>query len=124
MSTEALHTVEVWLIALVVTVSLLGAFGAFARWCSLSPAVKQNKLDELRVGMTPEEVTAVLGEPRYTKMSPEGLRQWIYGAPMKRHVLLIEFSSHGRLESFAHGVPHARRAGKPPPWSSDSHPPA
>jgi outer membrane protein assembly factor BamE (lipoprotein component of BamABCDE complex) len=104
----ASHTIEVWLVALVVTVALLTGFGMFARWCSLSPAVSRKKLAQLRVGMTPDEITALLGQPRQTRTSAEGLRQWIYGAPMKRHVLLIEFSTHNQLQSFAHGVPHAR----------------
>jgi len=113
MSIPALNTVEVWLIALVITVAVLAGFGMFARWCAFSPAVRRKKLDRLRIGMTPDEITALLGAPRQTRTSKEGLTQWIYGVPMKRHVLLIEFSTHHRLESFAHGVPHARHASRP-----------
>ena len=117
MSIPALNTVEVWLIALVITVAVLAGFGMFARWCAFSPAVRRKKLDRLRIGMTPDEITALLGAPRQTRTSKEGLTQWIYGVPMKRHVLLIEFSTHHRLESFAHGVPHARHASR----SAGSH---
>jgi hypothetical protein len=115
MIAAAIHTVEVWLVALIITIFLLGGFGVFARWCGASPAVRRQKLDQLRVGMTPEEVVAVLGEPRQKRRSPEGVRQWLYGAPMKRHVLLIEFSATDHVESFAHGVPNPRRGGGPPP---------
>lgn len=113
MSAPAINTVEVWLIALIVTVTVLAGFGMFVRWCSLSPAVGPAKLARLSVGMTPEEITALLGEPRQTRTGKAGLRQWIYGAPMKRHVLLIEFNTHNRLQSFAHGVPHTGRASRP-----------
>ena len=113
MNIPALQNIHVWLVALVVTVVLLASFGMFVRWCSLSPAVCRQKLDRLTIGMTPEEITALLGSPRQTRTSKEGLRQWIYGAPMKRHVLLIEFGTQNRLQSFAHGVPHAHASRSP-----------
>ena len=106
---SALHSIEVWLVALAITVTVLAGFGMFARWCSLGNAVSADKLEKLRVGMKTDEVVALLGPPRETKTSTEGHRRWLYGARMKRHVLLIEFSSHDIVESFAHGVPDARR---------------
>ena len=105
----ALHSIEVWLVALAITVTVLAGFGMFARWCALSVAVPAAKLEKLRVGMTTNEVTALLGPPRETKTSPDGHRLWFYGARMKRHILLIEFNGHDALESFAHGVPDPRR---------------
>jgi outer membrane protein assembly factor BamE (lipoprotein component of BamABCDE complex) len=104
----AAHSIEVWLVALAITICLIGSFGAFARWCSFSPAVPREALDKLRVGMTTYEVLALLGPPRQTRTAENGHRHWIFGAPMKRHVLLIEFNSHEAVESFAHGVPGRR----------------
>lgn len=105
----ALHSIDVWLVALAITVTVLAGFGASARWIALSAAVPAAKLEKLRVGMTTGEVTTLLGPPRETKTSPNGHRLWLYGARVKRHVLLIEFNGHDVLESFAHGVPDPRR---------------
>ena len=115
MIATAIHTVEVWLVALMVTVALLGGFGIFTRWSAHSPAVRRARLDDLRVGMTPEEVVSILGEPRKRRVNAEGVRQWVYGSIMKRHVLLLQFNAAGHVESFAHGVPNPKRAGPPPP---------
>ena len=111
----AAHDIEVWLLALAVTIVVLGGFGAFARWCSFSSAVPQEKIDQLRVGMKADEIVAVLGQPREIRKSTEGHRQWLYGARVKRHVLLIEFDKHDALESFAHGVPERHRPSPMPP---------
>ena len=112
-----IHSIEVWLVALAITVFLLAGFGIFARWCSVSPAVPLDKLESLRVGMTTDEVRAMLGAPRQMKVSDAGAKTWVYGSAMKRHILLIEFSQGGKLDSFAHGVPPSRlaRPGAPPP---------
>ena len=103
-------SIELWLVALAITIIVLGGFGAFARWCSFSSAVPRKKLEQLHVGMTVEEVVALLGEPREKKQSDNASQQWLYGARMKRHILILEFASSGRLQTFAHGVPDPRRA--------------
>ena len=108
--TSMLHLDQVWLIAPGATAIILAGFGIFARWCSFSPAVPRRKLEQLRVGMTMEEVKTLLGSARDQKHSTHGTSQWIYGARMKRHVLLIEFSDKLILQSFAHGIPDRRRA--------------
>jgi outer membrane protein assembly factor BamE (lipoprotein component of BamABCDE complex) len=105
----ALHSIEIWLIALAITVTVLAGFGVFARWCAFSAAVPAAKLEKLRVGMKTEEVVALLGSPREMKLSADGHRLWIYGSRVKRHILLIEFTAHDAIESFAHGVPDQRR---------------
>ncbi len=105
---SALQSIEVWLVALAITICFMGGFGLFARWCSFSPAVRRNVLEKLRVGMTTNEVVALLGQPRESKTNPDGHRQWLYGTRMKRHILIIEFNSHDTIESFAHGVPSRR----------------
>ena len=104
-----LHSIEVWLIALAITVTVLAGFGIFARWCAFSSAVSAARLEKLCVGMKMEEVTLLLGPPRETRTPAEGPRQWLYGARMKRHILLIEFDTRGAVESFAHGIPDPRR---------------
>lgn len=107
---KAFFSIELWMVALVATVTVLAGFGAFARWCSFSPAVPRKKLERLRVGMTMDEVTALLREPRDRKVSSDGAQQWLYGARMKRHILMIEFNASHVLQSFAHGVPVQRRS--------------
>jgi outer membrane protein assembly factor BamE (lipoprotein component of BamABCDE complex) len=104
-----LYSIEVWLVALTITVAVLATFGIFARWCAFSAAVPAEKLAKLHVGMKTNEVVALLGPPRDATKSTDGPRRWFYGARMKRHVLLIEFNSHDAVESFAHGVPAPRR---------------
>lgn len=106
------YSIEFWVIALVLTVALLAGFGAFARWCSLGPAVPRKKLEILRVGMTTEEVTGLFGEPRETTRGENGAQYWAYGSRLKRHVLAIEFTPQGRLSKFVHGVPDVRQPGK------------
>ncbi|HTD68282.1 MAG TPA: hypothetical protein VK846_17290 [Candidatus Limnocylindria bacterium] len=107
-----IFSIEVWMVALAATVVVLAGFGMFARWCSFSPAVPRRKLERLRVGMTMDEVTALLREPRERKVSSDGAQQWLYGARMKRHLLMIEFNASNVLQSFAHGVPAPRRSAR------------
>ena len=68
--------------------------------------MRRQQLENLRVGMTSAEVVAVVGQPRDTKDGTEGV-VWIYGSPMKRHVLMMQFNKNNKLQSFAHGVPGA-----------------
>lgn len=110
---SGLHSIELWLVALVVTVCVIGGFGVFARWCAQSPAVPQREIDKLRVGMTSAEIVALIGEPREVRRTPEGHTQWVYGSRLKRHVLMMEFNSQDKLQVFAHGVPSAHRRTPP-----------
>lgn len=105
------YSIEFWMLALVITVALLAGFGIFSRWCSFSPAVKHAQLEKLCVGMTMDEVTALLGAPRDSRRADGGAQCWVFGSRFKRHVLLVEFNRHGRVEKFAHGVPDMRRPG-------------
>jgi outer membrane protein assembly factor BamE (lipoprotein component of BamABCDE complex) len=107
------HSIEIWLVALLITVCVIGGFGAFARWCAQGSAIPQRDIDKLRVGMTSAEVVASIGKPRQIRRSPEGHAQWIYGSRLKRHVLMMEFNVDGRLQVFAHGVPGAHRRPSP-----------
>ncbi len=110
-----LQNIEVWMTALLVTAAIFIGFALFARWCGDGAAVPPAKLDELQVGMDRESVQALLGQPRERRRGQSGLEQWVYGARMKRHVLLMEFGPKGLLASFAHGVPHAQRSAPPIP---------
>ncbi len=104
---NTLQSVEFWLVALIVTICLLGGFGVFARWCAFSPAVRRDQLAKLRLGMTSAEVVALIGQPRENNQGADGVRQWIYGSRMKRHVLIMQFNANDKLQGFAHGVPGA-----------------
>lgn len=110
-----IQSIEFWMVALIATICVLGGFGVFARWCSFSPAVRREQLEKLRLGMTTAEVVTLIGQPREAKQGPDGLRQWIYGSRMKRHVLIMQFSSTDKLQNFAHGIPGASRQRSPFP---------
>jgi hypothetical protein len=100
-----LQSIEFWLVALMVTICIVGGFGLFARWCTLSPAVRPDQMEKLCAGMTSAEVVAILGQPRETKWTPDRTQTWVYGAPMKRHVLVLEFSAQDRMLGFTHSAP-------------------
>ncbi len=110
-----------WLILVLATIGVLGGFGLFARWCSFSPAVRRPQLDKLCLGMTMSEVVALIGQPRELKRTADGVSLWIYGSPMKRHVLMMQFNAQDKLQSFAHGIPgQSRRA--PFPYDPNHEP--
>jgi outer membrane protein assembly factor BamE (lipoprotein component of BamABCDE complex) len=106
----ALNSIELWLVALVATVTILTGFGIFSRWCSFSPAVPRRKLALLSVGMTMEQVRELLGRAREESHQNNGVTQWTYGARAKRHMLIVEFNANSAVIGFAHGVPEARRS--------------
>ena len=111
-----LQSIEFWLVALLVTICVVGSFGLFVRWCTYSPAVSRDHLDKMRVGMSTAEVVAVLGQPRISRWATDKKNlTWTYGAPMKRHVLILEFNSQDKMVSFAHGVPGAGHRHNPFP---------
>jgi outer membrane protein assembly factor BamE (lipoprotein component of BamABCDE complex) len=111
------HTLEVWLASLVVTIAILAGFGMFARWACLSPAVRRDKLAELRVGMNADEVTALLGKPRDIQATANGAVEWTFGPRVKRHLLIVQFNAQKIVTSFAHGIPAKSR--RPPPGLGD-----
>lgn len=102
---NSIQSMDLWMFALVLTVTTLAGFGIFARWCAYSPAVPRDKLNRLAVGMTMEEVKLLLGPPRLRRGLPDDLKEWVYGVTMKRHVLMLQFGLDGKLQSFGHGVP-------------------
>lgn len=94
-------TTRFLVIAFAVVLGIYGAFLVFARWCFKSPAVPEDRLDQLRVGMTQAEVTRLLGPPRReTRFHHRA--EWHYGHRLKRHRLLLRFNEHGRLRLFEH----------------------
>jgi outer membrane protein assembly factor BamE (lipoprotein component of BamABCDE complex) len=103
------YPIELWTAALVATIVLIGGFSVFARWCLNSPAVRQDKLEALRVGMSEDEIKALLGEPRTKRHGDKGDECWVYGAQWKRHVLVVEMNRLGIVSQFVHGVPHLKK---------------
>lgn len=103
----------VWIVVASACAVIVVGFTLFARMCSFSPAIKYGKLEQLRVGMSMDEVIALLGEPRERKPGEQRVQTWIYGARWKRHMLVLEFAPDGRLQSFAHGAPTERQSGGP-----------
>jgi hypothetical protein len=110
---SSLQSIELWLVALILTIVVVGGFGVFARWCAVSPAVRSEQLDKLRVGMTTVEVVAIIGQPRESRSAEDGHQAWVYGSPMKRNVLLVEFSADQKMLGFTHGVPGGKRRRNP-----------
>jgi outer membrane protein assembly factor BamE (lipoprotein component of BamABCDE complex) len=108
----ALDSIEVWLIALAATVAILTGFGIFSRWCAFSPAAPRRKLEQLHIGMSMTDVRKMLGSPRDVMRLGDGPLQWVYGSRLKRNALIIEFSSHELVTSFAHGIPQSSRRGE------------
>ena len=102
---------NVWNMALSFTVLVLIGFWFFARWCGFSPAVPYARLAQLSVGMTAEQVTALLGRPRLSKHMSDGSHQWTYGMKMKRHVLMIDFSPEQKVRGYGHGIPGLSKPG-------------
>ena len=105
-------TLEMWLVALAITIALIGGFSSFARWCISGPAVAQRKINSLRIGMSQDDIRALLGEPRETRPGENEHEFWLFGSRFKRHLLVIEFDANHRMKEFVHGVPHHRGAGK------------
>jgi outer membrane protein assembly factor BamE (lipoprotein component of BamABCDE complex) len=96
-----LESRQFWLLAFSGVLSVYGAFMAFSRWCLNSPAVPEEKLSQLRVGMSQEEVTRLLGRP--TRESRRRDRpEWRYGHRLKHHLLCLHFDKQGRLKNFEH----------------------
>ena len=99
------ESIDPWVIVAVLLMVLVVGYGFFARWCTYSPAVPRDKLNQLAVGTTMESVKLLLGPPRLMRQLPDGMREWVYGVPMKRHVLMLQFDTDGKLQSFAHAIP-------------------
>ena len=101
-----LQSTEFWLVALILTIIVVGGFGFFVRWCTYSPAVRREQLEKLRAGMATAEVVAILGQPRISRWATDKKNlTWTYGWPMKRHMLILEFNAQDKMVSYAHGVP-------------------
>ena len=106
---------ELWMAAAGLSFVLIVGFTLFARWCGNSPAVSNSKLEALRVGMSPDEVIALLGQPRQKHAEDKGEELWYYGAQWKRHLLIVEFNEAKTVREYVHGVPRQARSKKNPP---------
>ena len=81
--------------------AIYGSFMVFSRWVLGSPAVSEDKLERLRVGMTEAEVKQLLGAPR-RETNIRDRREWHYGHRLKHHSLRLRFDGEGRLAFFQH----------------------
>jgi outer membrane protein assembly factor BamE (lipoprotein component of BamABCDE complex) len=81
--------------------TLYGAFMVFSRWCLNSPAVPEDMIAQLRVGMTQDEVRQLLGKPR-AQAQWRDHPEWFYGHRLKRHLLRLRFDNQGLLRQFQH----------------------
>jgi hypothetical protein len=99
-----------WIVTLSVCGVIVLGFTIFARHCSFSPAVSYGKLEQLRVGMNRDDVTALLGAPRDRRAGEDRAETWVYGARWKRHVLVLQFNGES-LQTFVHAMPNEQRGG-------------
>ncbi len=83
-------------------VAVMAGFAVFARWCQNSPAVPKDKVAQVHPGLTMPEVEAVLGKPRRTGRSEEGLWLWTYGRSFKEHMVMVTFDEARRVRSVVH----------------------
>jgi hypothetical protein len=90
-----------WIVTFASVLFIYGAFMAFSRWCLNSPAVPDQKLGHLRLGMTQPEVLELLGKPRRERARPNG-PEWHYGHRLKHHLLVIQFNEARRVAQFQH----------------------
>ncbi|HMJ88455.1 MAG TPA: hypothetical protein VK530_01495 [Candidatus Acidoferrum sp.] len=105
----SLDSHALWIVTIAVCAALMMGFTLFARSCGSGPAVSLKKLELLRVGMTTDEVTALLGEPREKRPGEKREEFWVYGARWKRNVLVAAFGPDRRLQNFVHGTPTERQ---------------
>lgn len=80
---------------------IYGGFLVFSRSCLRSPAVPPERAEQLRVGMTMDEVLALLGRPLREK-SVESNAEWHFGHRLKRHLLVVRFGKDRRVLQFEH----------------------
>ena len=73
---------------------LVIALAIFCLWSVESPAVPQQKLLQLREGMTVAEVERVMGKPMKVYGS-----QWVYGSRWKWNHLKINFDAEFKVKS-------------------------
>lgn len=90
-----------WVVTFAGVLFIYGAFMAFSRWCTNSPAVPEKKLGDLRVGLSKAEVLKLLGKPRRECARSDG-DEWRYGHRLKHHVLVVQFTEAGRVARFQH----------------------
>ena len=96
-----LESKEFWIVGFAIVLSIYAAFMAFSRWCLHSPAVPEQKLKSLRLGMTEEEVRTLLGNPRCETIC-QARPEWHYGHRLKHHSLRVRFDESKRLKLFEH----------------------
>lgn len=96
-----LDSKEFWIVLFAGVFSIYAGFTVFSRWCLNSPAVPIAKLNQLRVGMTMDEVRQLLGEPRRIT-TRDGRPEWQFGRPLKRHILVLRFDDQQRVRHFRH----------------------
>ena len=67
-----------------------------------SPAISDHTLSKFHVGMTKDEVNAIMGKPTGIRTDKSGLEVWVYGRPLQWASFIVYFYSNGTVESFVH----------------------
>lgn len=92
-------------IALTFAFVLLIAFGliCFAAWACNSPAVPLGDLNRIQVGMTKDQVQAILGKPdeEYAAHNTPG-SHWMYKNLWKWYALRIDFTEDDKVIRYVH----------------------
>lgn len=75
---------------------------AVSTWSVSSPAVPEQKMKQLQIGMRTQQVKKLLGDPMTVKMKSDGTSTWLYGSPLKWYSLSVSFSPDGKVVDFVH----------------------
>ena len=67
-----------------------------------SPAISDHALSKFHVGMTKDEVNAIMGIPSGIRTDKSGLEVWVYGRPLQWASFIVYFYTNGTVESFEH----------------------
>jgi outer membrane protein assembly factor BamE (lipoprotein component of BamABCDE complex) len=65
-----------WMLSTLLLLAI--AVMAAGAWCMQAPAIAYSKMQQMRVGMTENEVTVLLGTPGSRFWESSGLERWAY----------------------------------------------
>ena len=96
------HTVyRVIIGALTIILILVLGYAALMAWV-WSPAISDHALSKFHVGMTKNEVTAVMGKPNGIRLETTGSEIWVYARPLQWANFIVNFNTNGTVAGFEH----------------------
>jgi len=83
----------------IIVVALVLPVVSYAAWSTYvmqTPAISNSAMEQLHVGMTSDEVRALLGDPTGIAYTHERNQRWVY-CPGTWAIYSIEFDANGRI---------------------------